>query len=81
MSAGNWTTWTEDVLNALRLMGLQPGSLFNLQDAYKSEVLLQRIHPNNNNIRAKIRQQLQVLQEHDYVKFIDNSGNYEMLQV
>ena len=80
MSAGNWTQWTDDVLEALRLMKLNIGSRFDLETAYKAEAILQRIHPNNNNIKAKIRQQLQILKENGYVSFIDNLGNYEMLK-
>ena len=81
MTAGNWTQWTDDVLESLKLIGLQSGSKFDLEMAYRAEPMLQRIYPNNNNIQAKIRQQLQILQEHGYVRFVDNSGNYEMLKV
>ena len=80
MSAGSWTKWTDDVLQSLRLMGIQSGSKFNLERAYDAEYMLQRIHPTNNNIKAKIRQQLQILRENGYVRFIDNLGNYEMLK-
>ena len=81
MSAGNWTQWTDDVLESLKLIGLQSGSKFDLQTAYRAETVLQRIHPNNNNIQAKIRQQLQILQEYGYIQFLDNKGNYEMLKI
>ena len=80
MGSGNWTEWSDDVLSVLRLMGMTRGSVFNLQQAYSGEALLKRIHPNNSHIKAKIRQQLQILQENDYVRFIDNKGNYEMLK-
>ena len=80
MSAGSWTKWTDDVLHSLRLMGLKPGSNFNLEMVYSAEYILQRIHPKNNNVKAKIRQQLQILKENGYVRFIDNLGNYEMLK-
>ena len=81
MSAGNWTQWTDDVLESLKLMGLEVGSEFDLDFAYRAENLLSRIHPKNNHIQAKIRQQLQILQEFGYVRFIDNAGNYEMIKI
>jgi type II restriction enzyme len=80
MGAGSWSEWTDDVLNVIRLMEITPGTRFNLQKVYGSETLLKRIHPENNHIQAKIRQQLQILQEHGYVRFVDNRGNYEMLK-
>ena len=80
MSAGSWTKWTDDVLQSLRLMGIESGSKFDLEIAYSAEYILQRIHPKNNNVKAKIRQQLQILKENGYVRFIDNLGSYEMLK-
>ena len=80
MGAGNWTSWTDDVLNCLKLMGYKIGTQFTLDEVYCAEAILKRIHPNNNHIQAKIRQQLQILQEYGYVHFIDNQGNYKMLK-
>jgi len=36
---------------------------FELQDIYNFENDLRILHPENNNIKAKIRQQLQVLRD------------------
>ena len=40
---------------------------------------LKKHHPGNNHIRAKIRQQLQILRDQGYVKFVDDNGTYEKL--
>lgn len=53
-----------------------PDDLFSLNDIYSFENFLKSKHPNNNNIRDKIRQQLQFLRDKGMVKFIDNQGHY-----
>lgn len=50
---------------------------FTLSDVYYFEDYLKSRHPNNNNIRAKIRQQLQILRDHNFLKFTSR-GNYEV---
>lgn len=49
--------WTLDVLNVVR--GLQAVE-FSLSDVYCAEAHLSRLHPANQHVRDKIRQQLQV---------------------
>lgn len=51
---------------------------FTLQDLYIYENYLKIKHPKNNNIQAKIRQQLQYLRNKNYLKFT-NRGNYELI--
>lgn len=65
--------WLFDVLNCVNSM---PDDLFSLNDIYSFENFLKSRHPNNNNIRDKIRQQLQFLRDKGMVKFIDNQGHY-----
>lgn len=48
---------------------------FNLNDVYQFEVELKMKHPENNNIKAKIRQQLQMLRDREYIEFLGN-GRY-----
>ena len=48
------------------------------QDLYNFENYLKIKHPENNNIQAKIRQQLQELRDKGYLKFT-NRGNYEVI--
>ena len=58
--------WTLDVLSAIRRLGRQE---FSLQEVYEFEFELKRLHPKNENVRPKIRQQLQVLRDLGIVKF------------
>lgn len=59
--------WTLDVMNAIK--GLNK-SIFEIADVYKLEGTLKKLHPNNENVCAKIRQQLQVLRDLGYVEFV-----------
>lgn len=52
--------WSLDVLNLIRKIG-KPN--FTNNDVYAFERELEILHPNNRNIRPKIRQQLQVLRD------------------
>lgn len=80
MGAGNWTEWTDDVLEVLRVIGLSKGDQFTLADVYLSEKILKRLHPQNNHILAKIRQQLQILQDFEVIQFVDNNGLYILMK-
>ncbi len=66
--------WTLDVLGAVRTLGK---TRFSLQELYQLEPYLQRLHPRNQNVRPKIRQQLQVLRDLGLVRFA-SPGNYEV---
>jgi len=48
---------------------------FSLPDVYAAESSLARLHPDNRHIRAKIRQQLQVLRDLGFVEFL-GGGRY-----
>ena len=50
---------------------------FTLEDVYKFETYLKTKHPSNNNIKAKIRQQLQFLRDKYVIDFLGR-GNYVM---
>lgn len=52
--------WMLDVLNLVSRFGDRE---FRNQDVYRLEHELQSLHPSNSNIRAKVRQQLQVLRD------------------
>lgn len=67
-----WTTLTLSVLRALRR------SEFSLAEIYNREHLFSSVYPNNRNIRAKIRQQLQVLRDLGYLDF-RRAGTYRLL--
>lgn len=67
--------WVLDILKCIELLKLQS---FSLNDLYKFEDYLASIHPNNNHIKAKIRQQLQLLRDTGYLDF-RGSGKYEII--
>lgn len=67
--------WALDVLNVLRRLGR---AQFTLEDVYKFENELQASHPDNHNVRPKIRQQLQVLRDLGLARFIGR-GEYVLL--
>ena len=59
--------WTLDVLTVLRSI---KKSEFTLDDAYLFESALSERHPENYHVRDKIRQQLQILRDLGYLKFV-----------
>lgn len=64
--------WTLDVLSTIRKLGK---ARFSLQELYQLESDLQRLHPRNQNVRPKIRQQLQALRNLGLIEFT-SPGNY-----
>ncbi len=62
--------WTLDVLTAIQRLS-QPE--FSLADAYSFENHLAQLHPENRNVRPKIRQQLQVLRDLGLLEFLGNA--------
>ncbi len=69
---GQQRTWLIDVLNCVRKI---KNTDFSLQDLYRYEEFLSTLHPQNLNVRAKIRQQLQVLRDLGFIAFKGN-GEY-----
>jgi type II restriction enzyme len=55
-----------------------PKDVFTLEDVYKFENKLKLKYPNNNFIKDKIRQQLQVLRDKGIIEFISR-GNYKKI--
>ena len=64
--------WLSEVLS---VVDKQPDN-FNLNDMYKYESYFETLHPGNNNIQAKIRQQLQIIRDMGLLEFIKR-GEYE----
>lgn len=58
--------WLADVLRCVE----RSNQTFTLEDMYSSERELGARHPDNHNVKAKIRQQLQVLRDMGFVKFV-----------
>lgn len=72
ITSRGWTTFTLGVIRGLYK------SEFSLNDVYLKEALFATAYPNNQNIRAKIRQQLQVLRDLGYLEFL-GQGQYRLL--
>ncbi len=66
--------WLIDIMNCIDKMEKET---FSLTDMYSFENYLKIKHPENNNIKAKIRQQLQILRDRGYLKFISR-GKYKL---
>lgn len=49
---------------------------FTLDDVYANEAALAALYPGNNNVRPKIRQQLQVLRDRGWLEFTERRGLY-----
>jgi len=66
--------WTLDVLRVVRRLGKPE---FTLQEMYAFERELKALHPKNENVRPKIRQQLQVLRDMGLLRF-GAKGDYNL---
>jgi len=67
--------WAASLLNLLRQL---PNDTFSLKDAYGCEGILSKLYPENNNLRPKIRQQLQVLRGAGVLRFVSR-GQYQFI--
>lgn len=74
-SKGELRGWLLDILKCIELLDKKE---FTLNEIYSFEEFLKIKHPNNNNIQAKIRQQLQILRDYRYLLFT-NRGEYRLL--
>lgn len=68
--------WLLDILNCINAID---ACQFSLEELYLFEEDLRKIHPENHNIQAKIRQQLQYLRDKGFIDFVDNKGHYKKL--
>lgn len=68
--------WLMDILNCVNSV---KEVLFSLDEIYAFEAALQSKHPKNTHIRPKIRQQLQILRDMDFIEFLGN-GLYRKTQ-
>ena len=67
--------WVLDIMNCINRLEKKR---FTLSEIYGFESFLADKHPTNNNIRAKIRQQLQVLRDKGFIAF-EQRGIYKKL--
>lgn len=68
--------WLMDILNCI---GKIPSNEFSLEDIYKFKIVLQIKHPDNNFVKDKIRQQLQLLRDKGFIEFTSR-GNYRRIR-
>ncbi len=66
--------WLLETIKCIEKLGVKN---FSLQDLYNFENELSLKFPNNNHIKDKIRQQLQILRDNDYLRFTSR-GQYEV---
>ena len=66
--------WLLDVLMCVEKIKKED---FSLDDVYNFEAYLKAKHPSNNNVKAKIRQQLQYLRDKNILEFVGR-GQYRM---
>ncbi len=67
--------WIMDILNCVNKT---PSGNFSLSDLYLFTDYLSMKHPKNNNIQAKIRQQLQLLRDLGFIEFLSR-GQYRKI--
>ncbi|RYG97393.1 MAG: restriction endonuclease [Alphaproteobacteria bacterium] len=65
--------WLLDVMKCVEEIGRPE---FTLADVYAYEARLAAVYPANNNVRPKIRQQLQMLRDMGWLEFTDRRGLY-----
>lgn len=67
--------WLLDVIRCIELIHKKD---FTLGDVYKFESFLAQQHPGNRHIKDKIRQQLQILRDRNYIQFVGR-GLYRLI--
>ena len=79
-SDGSYLSWIDAVRQELgRYHRKKDGDIITLQQFYEfSEHRLSNRFPNNDNVRAKIRQLFQRLRDHGEVEFLDGIGEYRI---
>jgi len=73
-TGGEARGWLIEVMKCVEALGRPE---FELEDVYAFESRLGSIYPGNNNVRPKIRQQLQFLRDQGYLEFISR-GRYRL---
>ena len=66
--------WLLDVMQCVESLGKRD---FTLDEVYAFEAHLAELYPGNQNVRPKIRQQLQYLRDRGFIDFVSR-GNYRL---
>ncbi len=67
-------SWIVDIMHCIEELNKES---FTLDEIYTFEEYLSKHHPNNRNIKPKIRQQLQYLRDKKYLRF-QGKGRYQL---
>lgn len=66
--------WLLDIISCIERLKMRD---FSLSDLYGFKKELSTQYPDNENIKAKIRQQIQILRDHNYIRFV-HRGRYQL---
>ncbi len=69
--------WLSAVMDCIDDLEVATGDTFELGEVYQFEDRLSKMYPDNQHIRAKIRQQLQVLRDEGVIEFLGR-GEYRL---
>ena len=69
--------WIMDILSCVNSFS---DNEFTLSEMYEFEEILSSKHPDNKNVKPKIRQQLQILRDRGFVEFLGN-GKYKRILI
>jgi type II restriction enzyme len=72
-------TWRTDIQEVVEEKW-RKGVSFTLREVYTVSRHLQRRHPGNGHLEAKIRQILQELRDDGIIQFVDDRGTYRRLK-
>ncbi len=67
-------SWIFDIMNIIDKLNKEE---FELSELYAFEEYFKLRHPNNNNIKARIRRELQILRDNNYLNFVKR-GKYRL---
>jgi len=73
----NLSSWKKDVFESLMKIETD---IFKLEEVYNFESYFQKLHPDNQNVKPKIRQQLQYLRDIGLIEFV-SPGLYKKLWI
>lgn len=73
----NARDWTTTMMECIDELPVQPGDRFELAEVYEFEDELAEMYPQNQHIRPKIRQQMQVLRDEGLIEFLGR-GQYRL---
>jgi MoxR-like ATPase len=71
-------SWKEDLDKVIK-NNWNSDETFTLEEIYKFEDDFQKLYPDNNHVREKLRQTLQKLRDDNLVEFLSDRGEYKII--